>query len=396
MKMIAAFANQISRILSPCPASSIKDDRFSWLLNADLGVDTKSFFDLNFFIALNAPDPQAVLDRFSVQTITLLKPYDPSQEEYLCVEISDTLRNQSLQLVIIRRTNNRYLGHRNIEDFTQHPESGKVLAAITSALEPSELISSSASTPSSHQPSIDTMRTRSSSQIEATPRHTEDMIFGENLIRMYRYQHGRAVRQIKPKDLNLLQLALLVYVVHTHDPLFFLLKNLYSNLIFDAVLSLYPCGYGGDNNLILTRDQVCLPPNHYLPKLAGQWMEVERVVLSVILNSFSELREQHMSEVSSCVNPGSELIVINSQQISNEVQKRRARREDEKRRQCLKEEVQRLEEEVQRLEEEGQCSEKEGQRFEEKRQRLEELLGLYEELISRTGLLQKSESNGTA
>jgi hypothetical protein len=88
---------------------------------------------------------------------------------------------------------------------------------------------------------------------------------------------GQIVRQLQPHGLTLFHLIILANLVHNHDPLYSLLKRQcywFANTIFYVILNSLPCTNvinGGDPSNEMIED-ARIPPNDYLPDLAGRWM----------------------------------------------------------------------------------------------------------------------------
>lgn len=285
-----------------------------------LNGGTSSFFAQHFNEVLLSPDPHAEMHRYTIESIAL--NVQTPQFEHLIVTVSDAQRTTSPNtgLLCIKCTaSDEYI----TEYFSEHSESRNVLDAIISALEDSTLPSAS---PFSHQPSIDPTPTPSSTlDSESGPPPSPasqptlvDPAPGTSTHTFYRslasvteqndtknFGHEQVVRRIKPKGLYLFELALLADVVHKQDRLYSLFQNQrywYANLICDAVVALYTCKEQDNRGNAYCQDGVYIPPNNYLPKLAGQWKripvsDVEAAVLSVVLARFEGVRTQRIDAV---------------------------------------------------------------------------------------------------
>jgi len=282
-------------------------------VNPGLYLNTFSFFSHNFDTVLRSPDPPAAIHHFAIESITLLK--NP-QRERLYVEVSDTQHTPPRTgLLCIKCTaSNEYVP----EYFSEHSDSRNVLDAILLAVE--DLSEPSAS----RQPLVDPIPTPSTFDSDPPPSSASQLTLVDpepptSTHTFYRsatsvtgqgnkknYEPGQVVRQIKPKGLNLFELALLADTVHKQDRLYSLFENQcywYTNLICDAVVTLYTCEQQDTREATYSQDDVYIPPNDRFPKLAGQCMRilvsnVEAVVLSVVLARFKEVRTQKMDAVS--------------------------------------------------------------------------------------------------
>ena len=114
------------------------------------------------------------------------------------------------------------------------------------------------------------------------------------------------LRQIQPQSLSLFDLAVLADTVHNHDPLYSILKSQcfwFANIICDIVEREYHCNtICSESFARVSRDDICIPPNNYLPDLAGRWMgilvsKVEEAVLLVVASDFREYKEVKHTEV---------------------------------------------------------------------------------------------------
>ena len=311
--MLGAFVKRMSGILlsDPRPTALTPEDPLPFFLKQGTLADVFSFSHMNISGALCASEPLSALNRFSIDSITLLKcGKSPSNDVLLCVDVSDTLHPSSdnhRQLVITREP----LDGPSPQCFSEHTASPNVLDAILSAVADSlEVVSPSASLMSA--------QSNSASQLTVvnTAASSPPCFLVPTIVRVWdsrrAYRRSHIVRQIKPTNLKLFELALLAFIVYNHGHLYSLFKKQsywYATLICDAVLALSPCKQQDARGTTYCQDEVYIPPNVRFPKLAGQWMripvgDVEAAVLSIVLPSFEEARTQNVNEVRLCIVPG--------------------------------------------------------------------------------------------
>jgi hypothetical protein len=285
-------------------------------------LSTSSFFSKHFESLLDLPNPRTAIHHYAIESISLLNNALTPQREHLCVEVSEPNKQHAspdtrlTRICIKTSASNEY----DPEYFAEHSDNRSVLYAILSAVEGSSelmLPSASPSAPSSPQPFVEpsTLGSPAASQLTLVGPNppTSTHAFYRSVTTVTGHGNkktcapGQVIRQIKPKNLNLFDLALLADIVHKQDRLYSLFENqryLYANLICDAVVALYNCEQLQDHRgATYSRDNVHIPPNDHSPKLAGQSMcipvtDVEAVMLSVVLARFEEARTQQMDAVS--------------------------------------------------------------------------------------------------
>jgi len=113
------------------------------------------------------------------------------------------------------------------------------------------------------------------------------------------------LRQIIPDSLSFFDLVILAETVHREAPLYSIMKKQsfwYSQAICDVVLKVYNCDHiGGEQSV--SRDDMDVPSNTYLPGLEGRWRgfmisKVEEAVSSVLVSKFRISRQEQLDQVS--------------------------------------------------------------------------------------------------
>lgn len=305
-----SFTRWITRLLSTGISSA--SDKPQPLLDPNFNVTASTFFVILVQLILNAPNPAAAINRFSVKTITFLQGINAaSQHEFLCVEVSDEDSNNqnSFPIFIERTVSHPY--EANLESFSQHPDSKVVSQSIISGLKGSFPSHPQSSAPSSSPDMTpDSSWSQTHSLVDAAPftqpvgdvkPSANDRVMGCGHMRI---GSVLTVRQITPSGFNLFELALIADIVHHQNPLHSLLRKQsywYSNLICDTVRSIYFCD-DKDIQAPLASDEICIPPNDYLPEMTGHWCDIlisdlQATLVSLIQSNFQTLKAKHIATV---------------------------------------------------------------------------------------------------
>jgi hypothetical protein len=115
---------------------------------------------------------------------------------------------------------------------------------------------------------------------------------------------GQIVWQIQPQSLSLFQVIILADVVHNYAPLYSLFRcqcYWFAFIICAVILKTCTCSSIGSPDLH-TEDDICIPPNSYLPNLAGRWMGilvrgVEEAVLKIMIEKYNARCAEKLDEV---------------------------------------------------------------------------------------------------
>lgn len=322
-------------------------DHLLQLIDTSLSFDTHSFLRDIAFIALLSSEPEKLLSRFEVKSLTHCKEprsegSTAPQHEFIVVELIDT-HDQLAEatppfLMFLERAASA--DRSPISQFTAHPDSASVLKSIVQTLKELPLatvqaLGAQVSSPlphssDSHYEAIDPqlepefsasssnlplpfldgaalatgrlLQVSSKSASSKGPRPAEDRFTGgKNLETYYRSAHN--IRQLQPEDLTLFDLAVLAHTVHDHDPLYSLLQHQcywFASIVCDVVEMEYVCRRVGGRK---QRSNICIPPNDYLPNLAGRWAgilvnRVEEAVATVVALGFRKGLQEKREEVS--------------------------------------------------------------------------------------------------
>ena len=293
-----------------------------------------------------------------VKSVTVNKhTSSTAQHEYLTFEISDANSQDPVSyLLFLERTPSNIQSDPSY--FTSHPDSRLFLDTIlrqlvspsssTQTLNPNESheniplldTSSSSSSTSSFSRAADTSSSPSTSFLSraadtstssfsrlmgaASLASTQAIPWSRNIVlksttvkAMDQFlvgQHARSthgsgqiVRQLQPHGLTLFHLIILANIVHNHDPLYSLLKRQcywFANTIFYVILKNFICTNvvnGGDpfNEMI---EDAHIPPNDYLPDLAGRWMgfrvmSLSKQLIELVSAMFESKRAEELAKV---------------------------------------------------------------------------------------------------
>jgi hypothetical protein len=296
-------------------------DPFVQLFDSAIAMttDTQSFLNQYLhMILLSDQSPEHTINRFMVKSVTLNKhTSSTSQHEYLTFEIFDSCREvPDTYLLFLERTPSSI--ELDTSYFSNHADSSEILDDILGCLVDPSSSTRPPNPNESHEdlPLLDTSLSSSTSSFSrvvdaASLASTQAIHQSGNIVlkstivrandqfllgKHARATHGNGliVRQLQPPGLTLFHLIVLAITVHNHDPLYSLLKRQcfwYANTIYDVILNTYPCitnSTEGDEMI----HEVRLPPNEYLPDLAGRWMGVRVSSISATLIRLMKVKFQ--------------------------------------------------------------------------------------------------------
>src|SRR6266545_1668084 len=326
---------------------TMESDPALQLIDHDLSYDTNEFLSRLISLAISSPDYNAILKRFLVQSMTLTKTVTSPQHKLLALEIMDTQNNSSLPyLMFLEHTKSKELLD-STKFFLEHPDSTTVLESIVDTLKdiPTTLLSSlpamsdsedeSSSNSTSHSPpdsprilpsdpllGSSSTSSRSSSN-QSNPSTFRNLVDTGTLVSIKAIQAsadsigkfklacakdqftggkdaegsadtlGQVIWQIRPQFLTLFQLAILADIVHNYALLYSLFKRQcywFASIICAVILKICTCTSVSPQGLRQS-DNIRIPPNSYLPDLAGRWMgilvtRVEETVLKIIIDKY--------------------------------------------------------------------------------------------------------------
>ena len=256
---------------------------------------------------------------FLINSITLRKDCLRGVEhEYLVVDILHTDSPSASLAMFLERTASD--SHPSADELKKNPENAAIMEGLIDTLrertlKPSSstyhIIDSSDSTTTSRDDStlsfMDKFSLLSigvahvSSQSFSKVYRADDRWTGGQEAASYA-SSARIVRQISPVSLSLFDLAVLADTVHIHDSTYSIFKShcyWFANIICDVIEKEYNCTIGAKDELDM--DDICIPPNHYLPDLAGRWMgvrviEVKAAVVSSMASKFQEHHKKMLEE----------------------------------------------------------------------------------------------------
>jgi hypothetical protein len=319
--------------LSQSKPRTMQKDTLRGIIDSTHSMETASLIrDITLLAIVTWPtDPDEFLQRFMIRSITHCKdPHSTPNHEFLIIRIVDKHHDNdsgSLDLFMyLERTASDIPPPADY--FTNHDGTGKnvIINSIVETLKDkvaSLLTSRSVSSaPEAYQAIINESEPATSSPSILSPYFdaatllsakaslsssslsgvflADDRFTGGNHAGVYAAS-AHNLRQLVPKSMSLFELAVLADAVHIHNPIYSILKHhcyWYASIICDVINSKYECF----DSPIPTSDRrstdtVHIPPNDYLPPLAGMYLglsvcKIEEAVLSVMINNFN----QHLLE----------------------------------------------------------------------------------------------------
>ena len=342
--MLQWFADRICTSDSASKRPTMALDPALQLVDHTLTYDTNTYLDKLISLATVSPDYKAILNRFVVISMTLTKTLTSPQHEFLVMMLMDThMTGSPPYLMFLERTKSKKQLN-PIDSFLLHPENAAVLASIINTLKelPSSLLSSlpptdsesedESSLPDSPIPPSDPLLGSTSSpspsktlrnlldsgtlvsvsaihaSIESTGKFklsaAKDQFTGGKNVEVTGSVLGQVIWQIQPQGLTLFKVAVLADVVHEYAPLYSLFRRQcywFAFIICAVIMRICTCSSVGSPD-ISTRDDICIPPNSYLPDLAGRWMGilvrgVEEAVLKIMIDKFNARYAEKLDEV---------------------------------------------------------------------------------------------------
>lgn len=348
--MLQWFADMFCTSESASKRPTMASDPVLQLVDHSLTYDTNTYLDKLISLAIVSSDYEAILNRFVVISVTLTKTRSSPQHEFLVLMLMDTKYNGSAPYLMFLERTKLEKRHNPIRSFLNHPDNATVIASIIDTLKelPSSLLSSvpstsdsedesspgadssdsprnispsdpllSTSSPSPSNPNllrnlIDSgtlvsakaihMSTESTGKLDFA--YAQDQFTGGNNVRDSGSVLGQIVWQIQPKALSLFQVVVLADVVHNYAPLYSLFKRQcywFAFIICAVILKTCTCSSIGSPGLH-AEDDICIPPNSYLPNLAGRWMGilvrgVEEAVLKIMIEKYEARCDEKLDEV---------------------------------------------------------------------------------------------------
>jgi hypothetical protein len=315
------------------------------LVDHSLTYDTNTYLDKLISLAIVSPDYQALLNRFVVISMTLTKTLTSPQHEFLVMMLMDThISGSAPYLMFLERTKSKKRLN-PIDSFLDHPDNAAVLASIVNTLKelPSSLWSSLPSTsdsedelspdsprsaspsdpllgstsspsPSNHLlrnlidsgtlVSVSVVHTSTESTGKLKLAYAQDQFTGGKDVKATGSVLGQVVWQIQPQSLSLFKVAVLADVVHKYAPLYSLFRRQcywFAFIICAVIMKICTCSSIGSPDLHCQED-IRIPPNSYLPDLAGRWMGilvsgVEDAVVKIIIDKYNARCAEKLNEV---------------------------------------------------------------------------------------------------
>jgi hypothetical protein len=275
-ELIKLAARQLSSLFFPHPNrhSPAQMDSFAPLLVPDFCTDTGAFLAVYRDGIARSSDPVSSLTRFRVQNITGNKTRTFSEHEHLSVAVEDLQTKQTYNFYIERSSSNRPSNSSpssTPSPAPTPPQASTVSLASVGAEDypllplnpPSSLPQPTDATPRHSFAQRVTLKSAgslnySSSSLDGV---AADRILGSAMMDT---RIGQIILQIKPIELSLFELGILVDVVHNEAPDYSVLQNQcywFMSTIIEVIISKY-----GD-----TLREEAQAPGEYLPKTAGTW-----------------------------------------------------------------------------------------------------------------------------
>jgi hypothetical protein len=339
--MLQWFADLLCTSESASKRPTMASDPVLQFVDHSLTYDTDMYLSNLISLAIVSPDYKAVLNRFVVISMTLTKTLTSPQHEFLVMSLMDTNNSGTAPyLMFLERTKSKQLNP--INSFLDHPDNAAVLASIIDSLKelPSSLLSSVPSTSdsedesspdspcntspsdpllgstSSHQSllrnlidsgtlvSVSAIHTSTESTRKLKLAYAQDQFTGGKDVKASGSVLGQIVWQITPQSLSLFQVVVLADVVHNYAPLYSLFRRQcywFAFIICAVIMKICTCSSIGSPYLI-SQDEIRVPPNSYLPDLAGRWMGilvsgVEEAVLKIIIDKYNARHDEKLDEV---------------------------------------------------------------------------------------------------
>ena len=303
---------------------TMNPDTFLSIVDSNHSMSTTDFLRDVMLLAVLFPslDPKEFLNRFMVKSITQCKVTGP-RHEFIVVQLIDTHCESQTHLMYLERTASD--NHPPADYLKNIPDNAVILEELMDTLRKftpksvspstSHVIDSSDSTTASsrNDPSIgsffdncsflSTDASHASSQSISKVYSADDRWTGGKQAPFYA-PGALNVRQISPASLSLFDLAVLADTVHIHDSLYSIFKShcfWFVNIICDVIEKEYDCSITSTTAARISSDDIYIPPNNFLPNLAGSWMgvqvsKVEAAVVSTMASKFQTHLEEKLEE----------------------------------------------------------------------------------------------------
>ena len=310
---------------------TMSKDTLKGIIDSTLSLDTTSFLrDMRLLAMVSAPDVDTVLNRFMVRSLTHCKDTEkfPAHEFIIINIIDNETSNSPNSLMYLERT----ASDRRpppAAGYTDHPDHIPIVKRVIEAAKntllsrptpfPYESLGESESTPGPSSASVSlallgaaalvsTKSSRSSTPSISGVYIADDRFVGGQHAPSYA-SSSHNIQQILPRELSLFDLVVIADTVHTHDPIYSILGGhcyWFANLICEVVKKEYDCSILADNRL--PTGSVYIPPNKYLPDLAGTWRglpvsTIEEEVVRVMVSKFRIHRDEQRAVVSLFFHP---------------------------------------------------------------------------------------------
>jgi len=272
--------------------------------------------------------------------MTLMKILTSPQHKFLVIMLMDThITSSAPYLMFLKHTKSKKQLN-PINSFLEHPDNATVLTSIIDTLKemPSSLLSSlpsasdsddESSPDSPSNPLLESTPSPSSSNhllhnlinlgtlvsvsaihisMESSGKlelaYAQDQFTGGKDVKATGSVLGQVVWQIQLQSLLLFNIVILADVVHHYTPLYSLFRcqcYWFAFIICAIIMKICTCSSIGHPDLD-SQDDICIPPNSYLPNLAGRWMGilvsgVEEAVLKIIIDKYNARYAEKLNEV---------------------------------------------------------------------------------------------------
>ena len=98
------------------------------------------------------------------------------------------------------------------------------------------------------------------------------------------------------------ELVVLADTVHNHNPLNLILRRncfWFASTVCDVIVKEYPCKSTSSKQFAVSNYEICIPPNDYLPDLAGRWMgilvsHIEKTISLIVASNFRKYHQEKL------------------------------------------------------------------------------------------------------
>ena len=305
---------------------TMNKDTLKGIIDSTLSLDTTSFLrDMKLLAMVSIPDVDTVLNRFMVRSLTHCKDTEKfPAHEFIIIDIVDNSGTSNLNsFMYLERTASDRRPPPDAK-YTDHPDHIAIVKRVVEAARdtllsrptppfPYESLGESESTPGPSSANVSLTLLGAAALVSTKPSQsstpsisgvyiTDDQFIGGQHAPSYT-SSSHNIQQFLPQELSLFDLVVIADTVHTHDPIYSILGGhcyWFANLICEVVKKEYDCSIVADNRL--PTDSVFIPPNEYLPDLAGTWRglpvsTIEEEVVRVMVSKFRIHRDEQRAEV---------------------------------------------------------------------------------------------------